>query len=277
MSKYLLFSFTLLALAGCQYTGKKNAEISLAGTWQLYDIEPVKEVSGGVSFTELASLKQVVQQGYLFSFFEDGRYTELKGADVYKAGKYQYRKEDGWLQFEGEKGAPLKANTGSGKNGKEVLSLQNDQQHLTLRFIREGGRGSDFRESPFHPSNNLWRVKPAQSETESQQLARLANYIKHVALILKVAKESKQAVVSFEYSQGPIKIYNGGIGIHPYEIVPQSWKNSFYKEEEAKAAYSLYEAYLRKSSYRGGGTGDWVEDDYNILQSIYAGLVGAKE
>jgi hypothetical protein len=275
MCRYLLYSFTLLALVGCRYTGKQNVESSLPGTWRLYDIEPVKEVSGGASFTELASLKQVVQQGHLFSFFEDGRYTELKGAGGYKAGKYSYRKE-GWLQFEDEKGLPLKANTESGKNGKEVLSLQNEQQQLTLKFIREGEGGNDFGESPFYPANNLWRVKPAQPESQSQQLARLINYIKHVALILKASKESKQAVVSFEYSQGPIKIYNGGIGIHPYEIIPQSWKNSFYNEEEAKAAYRLYETYLRKSSYRGGGTGDWVEDDYNILLSIYAGLAGSK-
>lgn len=45
-------------------------------------------------------------------------------------------------------------------------------------------------------------------------------------------------------------------------------------EEEAAAAYQVYESYLRKNSYRGGGTGDWVEDDYNILLSIYAGLTG---
>ena len=276
MSRYLLYSFTLLALVGCRYTGKQNVESSLTGTWRLYDIEPVKEASGGASFTELASLKQVVQQGHLFSFFEDGRYTELKGADVYKAGKYSYQKEEGWLQFEDEKRPALKANTGSGKNGKEVLSLQNSQQHLTLKFIREGERGNDFRESPFYPANNLWRVKPAQPESQSQQLARLTNYIKHVALVLKASKGSKQAVVSFEYSQGPIKIYNGGIGIHPYQIVPQSWKNGFYSEEEALAAYNLYESYLKKNSYRGGGTGDWVEDDYNILLSIYAGLAGGK-
>ncbi len=82
--------------------------------------------------------------------------------------------------------------------------------------------------------------------------------------------------MSFEYSQGPIKIYNGGIGIHPYDIVPQSWKDSFYNEEEAITTYRLYESYLRKNDYRGGGTGNWVEDDYNILLSIYAGLTGTK-
>lgn len=58
-------------------------------------------------------------------------------------------------------------------------------------------------------------------------MVRLTNNIKHVALILKTAKEDKLPVASFQFSQGPVKIYNGGIGIHPLAFVPQSWKAVF--------------------------------------------------
>lgn len=196
MSRYLFCSLFFVALTGCQLAGKKGTGGNLAGTWRLYDIEPAKEASSGASFAELASLKQVVQEGQMLSFFEDDKYTELKGADVYKTGNYQYQKERGVLQLADSNRPPSSASIEKGRNGKQVLSLRDDQQHLTLRFIREGERGDDFRESPFYPANNLWRVKPALPETRSQQLARLTNYIKHVALVLKASKESMQAVVS---------------------------------------------------------------------------------
>lgn len=114
--------------------------------------------------------------------------------------------------------------------------------------------------------------KPKAAEDSTQQLNRLTNYIKHVALVLKSAKEDKQPVVSFQFSQGPVKIYNGGIGIHPFALVAESWKAGFYNGTEARSAYDIYRNYLQKSSYNGAGTGDWVEDDYTILLSMYADL-----
>lgn len=98
----------------------------------------------------------------------------------------------------------------------------------------------------------------------------MAGYIKHLALLLKASKERKEDVVSFGFSLGPVKIYNGAIGIYPYDIVPQEWKNSFYNDSTALAAYSIFNNYLKTTSYKGAGVGEWIEDDYNILLSIYA-------
>lgn len=266
----LLCLSPFLLLCSCLHF-KPGAKKTLTGTWQLYDAEPLTGESGGSSFSEQASLKQLVKEGEILSFFKDGTYTELKGQTSYNTGKYNYKEKNGTLQFlvPGKRQTSAEVKFETSKKDNPVLVLKNSQQSLVLKFIKTAETKTDFHDLPFYAENNQWRVKPAAPENEEQQTARLMNYLKHVALILKSAKEEKQDVVSFAFSQGPIRIYNGGIGIHSYEIVPATWKQSYYNEADALSAYHLYEHYLRTNSYRGSGTGDWVEDDYNILLSIY--------
>ena len=272
MKKTLSFLFFSLLLTGCLFRHKDEA--SLYGTWRLYNVEPQAEKSGGLSFSEQAALQQIVKDGNLLCFFEDGSYTELKGNGEYQTGNFIYSGSKPALQFitNGKQSAPVEARLETGKKGQQVLSLPEQQQNLVFTFIKEAAAGKNVRDEPFYAGNNRWRSKPEAPETAEQQLDRFTNYLKHVALILKAAKEGKQDIVSFAFSQGPIKIYNGGIGIHPYEIVPQSWKNCFYNEADARSAYRQYEQYLRNSTYKGAGTGNWVDDDYNILLSMYADL-----
>lgn len=106
---------------------------------------------------------------------------------------------------------------------------------------------------------------------------RLGNYLKHLAYILKAGADQKQQAVSFEFSEGLIKIYNGGIRIKPIDEVPLSWVNTYYSSLQALTAYKMFEGYLITSkSYKGGTTGEWYVDDYNILLSIYGDLKDGK-
>lgn len=272
---YLLL--TIILASGCLLHPGRSTAVDLNGTWRLYDVELRPNESGKHSFSEEASLKQLVKKGNVICFFENGTYTELKGEGEYKSGRFTYEAGKNLLQLlTGEKDMnPMEVNMETNKNGKGLLLLQNKQSSFILKFIKEGKAPNDFHDAPFYSSNNQWRVKPTAPEDSTQLINRLTAYIKHVALILKAAKEEKQNIVSFEFSQGPIKIYNGGIGIHPFALVPESWKNSFYNEGDALLAYQMYQHYLRTASYRGAGTGDWVEDDYTILLSIYADLTAA--
>jgi hypothetical protein len=274
MKKLLFYFFLPFLTTGCLLNSKQNAGNSLHGTWRLYDIEPKAGETGGASFTEMATLKRLVKEGSVLCFFKDGNYTELKGNGDYQTGRFAYSAGKSTVQLIREQNAadPMEVKFENTKNGRQMLSLFNAQHNLVLKFMKEAGEGKDDREAPFYPTNNLWRIKPKAQEDSARQLSRLTNYLKHVALVLKAAKESKGTVVSFEFSQGPVKIYNGGIGIHPYGIVPESWKNTFFNEADAAATYRRYQDYLRTSSYKGAGTGDWVEDDYNILLSMYADL-----
>lgn len=146
----------------------------------------------------------------------------------------------------------------------------------TLNFTKAAEPMQDFTEDPFYPTNNIWRKKPVAPEKDSAIRDRLSNYIKHIAYLLKAAVERQQDVVSFEHSMGLAKIYSGGIGILDQTEVPASWVNTYYNSNDALKAYQMFKNYLQKARYRGGSTGNWMEDDFNILLSIYGDLKEGK-
>ena len=94
---------------------------------------------------------------------------------------------------------------------------------------------------------------------------------------MKEAKDQNLPVVSFVFSRALINIYNGGIGVVSTTQLPDEWIKTFYSREQAMEAYDIFENYLGSTSYRAASTGNWIEDDYNILLSIYAGLKGEKK
>lgn len=259
----------------CKFRTRINTADSLPGTWRLSDVSTINSVSrSSVSFEEEARRKEMVKEGLLIALFEDGTYSEFRGTDSLKTGKWEYRKDEDALYFMNadRKTDPFPIHIEKNNYGKEIMTLDLNFQRLELRLAKESVALKDFTDDPFYATNNQWRIKPSKPESPEELTSRFAAYLKHIALILKAAKERGQDIVSFEFSKGPIQIYNGGIGVYPYEIVPESWKACFYNEEDALKAYRLYEHYLRTTSYRGGGTGNWVEDDYNILLTIYTGL-----
>lgn len=272
--------FIILLTSSCLFNGKTDTEVTLTGTWRLYDLEQIKSLSiDDDAFSKTASLKKTVTEGAVLCFFSNGTYSEIKGsAGSFSSGNWKLLKDNKSIQFQdsGRTGLPVPFKIEKNSNGKMLLTLSNEPKNLAIKFIKESEALEESVDDPFYTGNNQWRIKPAQPENAAELTNRLSNYLKHLALILKSAKERKQTVVSFEFSLGPVKIYNGGIGIYPYDIVPENWKNSFYNEADASAAYHQYEEYLKTSSYRGAGIGNWIEDDYNILLSIYAGINQSK-
>ena len=270
-----LFSSLLLIFlffCGCN---SGTTETSLLGTWRLYGIEGADTRNkNGDSFEREAALSKVVKDGAIISFFEDDTYTDLRDEKIYKAGKYKFSKSNKTIAFidSGETTEPVDVTLGKNAEGKLQLIIAVKSQQLNLKFLKEAKPMEDFKSDPFYPANNTWRIKPKLGEDRQAITNRLKNYIKHMALILKAAKERKQDVVMFSFSMGPVRIYDGGIGIYPYDIIPESWKNAFFDDGDAATAHSMLEDYLSKSRYRGAGTGKWIEDDYNILLAIYEGL-----
>ena len=274
LSIAFVFSFS-----ACQFRSGLNTADTLPGTWRLSDVTSVNTASrSGVSFDEEAKRKEMVKEGLMFALFEDGTYTQFNGADEMKTGKWEYKKDENALYFidSTRKTELFPIRIEKNTYGRQIMHLELNVQRLELHLTKESTTLKDFADDPFYPTNNKWRIKPTRPETQDELTARFAAYLKHIALILKAAKERKQDIVSFEFSKGPIQIYNGGIGIYSFELIPMSWRNCFYSGEDALKAYRLYDDYLRTTSYRGGGTGIWVEDDYNILLSIYAGLTKSK-
>ena len=264
--------FLLVTLASCSIFNENKNE--LEGSWQLQDINLVSEES---SFDEKATLMKTVSDGSLLSLFPDNTFTEVSGNGVYLNGKWGKRSSNE-ISFNSTKGKESVAfNWKPNVGHPSQLVLLNEKKNREHIYSKGAFQLANYLDDPFHVSNNSWRIKSTKSESSVELKKRLAKYFKHFALILKAAKERKQDAVYFGFSSGPIQIYSGAIGIIPFDLISENWKNTFYNETDAKNAYLIFEELLSKNKYKGSSSGNWVEDDYNIVLSLYNSLNDLKE
>lgn len=276
MQYRLLFFFTFTVfISGCDGFGKNDKDVStksLLGSWRLFDLENITPNKSQQNIEKLlveADNNEIVKQGMILSFFKDGTFTEVEGSGYYKTGKWKYSSKEKALYLSDSGTTRAITVTPEIINNRETIILTSTLVQQHLKFARDAGPLKEFDEDPFYFKNNTWRIKPAQSETHDQLVKRLGNYFRHLLYILKSSKERKKAIVSFEFSQGLVRIYNGGIGIIPYGAVSKNWVNTYYDAANALEAYLAFQKYLATNSYRGATIGDWIQDDYNILLSIY--------
>lgn len=272
MRNYILY-IILFAFMACKSKADQADEPGIMGIWRLNDIGQLVANEGGNSFAKEAELKTKVQAGQLLGLFSDNSYTILAGEGEYETGKWKLTKQGAWLDLGNSKMlASGEMKMAKNESGRFMLSIANASDNVLTTFVKDAESAKKYMDDPYHSSNNVWRIRPAKEEDHNQISKRFLNYFQHVALILKTAKDQKQQVVSFEFSKGPIRIYNGGIGVHPYKIVPKEWKNCFFDDRSALTACIMFENYLAQSVYRGVGTGNWIIDDYNIMLAIYSGM-----
>ncbi len=246
---------------------KKGAtQQDLFGTWRLNYIEKTKRQSAQEHPMKSEVTEMRVVSDRIISIFADGKFARIGDKLPYEAS---YWKKNG------NNNLSLTLNSYETveliqKDTSYTLLLINTKEDTRMSYELEGKPMVNLKEDPFYPTNNIWREQTNASDTAIK--FKLGNYLKHVSLILKASLERKADVVNFGYSKGLVSIYNGGIGIVDANQVPEEWQKSFADEAAAKKAYHLFEKVLTSGSYKGSSTADWVQDDYNILTSIYAQL-----
>jgi hypothetical protein len=255
----------LFAATGCSNSHPSD----LQGTWRLQDVSKLNP-GESTSFEALAAIKQQSADGLVTSYFADGSFTELSGNGRYDKGRWTWQGQQLVRHFELDKHTDTAVvSIATEGDQRPSLKMEPDGRNMQLVFLKDAHPLKDWQNDQFYWANNTWRIKPAHREDTAQLRERLLNYIRHVCQILQCADEREQRNVSFEFSLGPIKIYNGGIGIHNYSIVPDTWKHCFYDDADAQGAYGIFSNGLRQSRYHGANTGKWVKDDYNILLAVY--------
>ena len=280
----LIFLFLLLMMQRCGILPKKlhNEPLSkvvkkptdqnLNGSWRLTN-DDLREITikKNADPQESASVTAEKSEDILLSFFPDHTFTEVKTGGAYTAGKWNYAADSSLSMIYGNETKTFSLLFGREDSGLRLLTLKSASgQNLSLAGF--GKSMEKFQDDPFYPANNSWRDKPSQSETNQQILNRLTGYLLHSAYLLKAADTRKQSIISWEFSKGVIKIYNGGIGLVPRENIPEIWTNYFYSKEDALKAYEMFDDYLRTTSYKGTPKGNWVLDDHAILMDIILGL-----
>ncbi|WP_439557730.1 hypothetical protein, partial [Dyadobacter sp.] len=219
----LIFLFVLIMIMqyrGIIYrTGKKSGKadeltairesilpksMNMNGSWRMYGmnqsdpsvIVPGEDAMGNTPFS---------QKELFISFFPDGNFTQIRESADYNVGKWSYDSSSQSVfltsaRMTQEVGVQFKMAQG----GVRVMnfSFNPTEGMLLMEFAKNV---KPYREDPFYPENNRWRIKPAASENDAQIRARLRNYLLHNAFILKAAKTREQDNVSWEFSEGIIR------------------------------------------------------------------------
>lgn len=274
--RLILGSILLFLLCTCG--GKeKEMEQQVLGIWRLSTYENLEKANKNTDDPLLAEAQKLerAKEGIVLSIFPDHQFTLLKGEGEYQYGTWTYHKSTHKISFHShEKHEQFELAIKHIDDTIPQLNLLHKKEKYA--YIQEAKLLKNYKEEPFHPSNNLWRIKANHEESKQEIIDRLGEYFKHMAYVLKAADARNLKVISFEFSMGIIRIYNGGIGIVPVEHIPQIWKNTYYNEEQVELAHFLYEFYLDNFEYHGAGTGNWVKDDYTILLNIYNDLKAGK-
>lgn len=274
--------FIIVGLAGCKTEIKKPKEVlpsdSVLGTWKLADIVlgDTAKLNSGDKMLQEAILKKAVQAGIMVSFFADGSLGTMTGDGLFKTEKWRYADNGRAVEINDSGRRHTTFIKHSVSNGVQMIEMLIPAVKGKAKFALYTDSLENYHEDPFYAENNKWRIKPVHRESDQELQDRLGNYFTHLLYILKEAKDRDQQEISFQYSRGIVKIYNGGIGINDENAVPASWVKTYYNPQQAHQAYLMFRNYLENSSYHGAGTGQWVEDDYNILLSIYGDLKTGK-
>ena len=252
------------------WSPKNEKEISKI--WQLSDISLNTQNDESTDKLLSEALDNVfLEKGLVLCLFPDGKASELSNNE-YKQSTWKFINNNQKIELDYD-------------NKFDTLTIldlviRKDRDYLItqleglgkLEFLKAKDMLNDFIEDPFYPDNNKWRIKPDTLESEIDLKKRIQNYVKHTTLILKAAMERESKVVSFEFSKGIIKIFNGGIGAVKQNRIPKEWKSTFYNEEQAVIGYKLYKRYLRSTDYKGASSSNWVKGDYYILLSLYKNI-----
>ena len=266
MIKNIFYSILVfLIFYSCGPTIEKE---KIIGGWRLAEVISFDSGNAEVDKMMMNNFGSVlIADGFVQYFFPDRKFTEMTGYFA-EHGKWAYQGSDK-IKFGNRL---LQIKQFEEKKGREfmiaVVEMREEDLELELKFVREAKMLNNYKSDPFHPKNNLWRIKPKQKETDEQIKARLINYVEHFAGILKASSEREGSVVSFAHSLGIIQVYRGGIGVVKKKKVNKDWINCFYDEEDAMKAQSMFKKYVKGNKYKGGTSGNWVKDDYQILRSL---------
>lgn len=244
---------------------------NLLGSWRMYGVNEgdatMLEPDGSTLENTPMSKKEL-----FISFFPDGSFTEIRDNNIYSTGKWSYDSTSRSVFLTSQRVTQeIGISFNIAENGLRVMHFEFDPQENML-LMEYGAPIDNYREDPFFAQNNTWRIKPAKAESDRQLRERLRNYLMHNSYLLKAAKTREHTRVSWEFSEGILRIYNPGIGIVKPGQVPAAWINAFHSEEDARKAYRIFEAYLAKSKVSGSGKGNWVQQNYKILEALHQGL-----
>ena len=182
-----------------------------------------------------------------------------------------------WQYDEGNKTITLNEADGSktvykiGAVGhKELIVINKGEGSITqLKFVSAGKQYKEYKEDPFHVSNNGWRIAPTKSESELAIRERLKGFVRFHILFYRDNLAKDEKVISFYGFPTCLRWYAGGIYLTKQKDIAANWYQCFYNKEQALEAYAMMEKALAKKYIWEKSRVNWVIKNLGVLEQIY--------
>ncbi len=207
-----------------------------------------------------------------FNFFEDGSFVKNYRSN-WSYGNWTFNEVDKiiTLNYKNENESGSYKITAIATDELNVVNKSLNTSTI-LTFVGDEKRLKAIADEPFHLSNNTWRVKPTQKETDAEIKQRLKNNLTFFALFYKSVIVKNHPVISFYGLPSCLKWYGGGIYLEKKEALNKTWVNSFYSNEQAMKAYSIMDKVMEKKYTWPKQNIGWVKKNLFVLEQMIKNL-----
>jgi hypothetical protein len=102
--------------------------------------------------------------------------------------------------------------------------------------------------NPFALSNNRWRIKADEKESDAQLIARLQNHLIFWEAYFTWAFENELHSLDVRTLPTPIKMFSNGFTVKSREQLDENWTKLFYDSTDCLRARDLLEEHIKRTS-----------------------------
>ena len=238
-----------------------NMKDIICQNWDYY--EDAKDAA----YVEPSTNIDVVYRGY--SIFSDGTMIKDPRGNIL-AGKWSIndKVKPITISFELENGR-TETNELAYLMPFEMKLAKTEEGKKNIVDLRaEAIRYRNVKDDPFYISNNLWRFKPAQPESDEQIKQRLKDCIHFFILFYDHKIKADAHEVLFTGLPSCFKWYGGAIYLQKERELDGKWVNSFYNKEQAMKAYKLADKLMSSRFTWPKKESNWLKLNVAVLRQM---------
>ena len=280
--KLILFPVLSLAIIFCRCTGNgagktSDKDVNITGT-TLRHVRPGNrpvellcqawqdstDVADGILAGSGSSGMEIPFHG--FYFFNNGIVVQ-NPRDYMKIGKWHYDTltKHIILVFKDAATADYKVKS----LDVHRLELQAGNGEVAV-YKSDGLQRTDVNDEPFYPANNIWRIKPASAETNTEIKNRVVSCLLFYHKFLQDNTDRHAKMISFYGLPSCFKWYAGGIHLIKENELAKSWTDIFYNAADASKAYIILDKMISKKYNWNKEEKHWVKQNADVLKQMEA-------
>jgi hypothetical protein len=154
-----------------------------------------------------------------------------------------------------------------------TISWKDRSDSFWIRYRSDGMEHQNILNDPFHPDNNLWRVKPVHTESETEIKKRVRDCVRFYALYYRDNIKRHKKVIEFLGLPEIFRWYDGGIGLPEKKDISESWVACFYNKTQAEQGLTILTNLLVDNDFDWPtGTPGWHYRTLSVLEQMHEKL-----